>query len=314
MSSASRRRRATRRPDRRRANGARDAYLEWRQAVFELLTAILIALPITLLLVAALLGLFFVVDRLVDTTLLPDAQRLLKGSAAPFLIIFSATTAGLFAARKIKSAHETVRLKETLDFIRATELDREYIQAKGAWSKYIGGGSSPGAERLSALISTFSALQIASELDKESAAPGLAEADARRSRALAAELRRIGEATAGFKGEVRDDAQFVFTYLNHFEIVALGIEQNIIDKEMYDDWLGTYVVQSWNASASVVGALRRIKRSDALFEKWQGLAQDWAASRVHLTAAEPPTFSLEELARLAIDFYETSRNRASERS
>lgn len=286
--------------------------IEWRQPIVELIAAFCIAVLITAIFAAIVFSLLYGVDQAFDSALLDDLFELLHGSATPFLVVFSATTAGLIALRRIKSAHATVRLQETLDFIRSVELDREYIDAKKVWSRYTTGGTQQGRERRAAVIALSSALQIALDLEKSAATAEMTAEEARLLRDLAQALRDAAATQPDFWNKVHSDAQYLYTYLNHFEIVALGIERNIIDKDMYDDWLGGYVVQSWNRSAALVGALRRLKNSAALFEKWEALALDWAETRPNLTAAETPHYELADLGRLALTFYEDALDEAAQ--
>ena len=41
-------------------------------------------------------------------------------------------------------------------------------------------------------------------------------------------------------------------YLNHYEIVALGIHEGIIDRELYRKWIAGPLVRDWNAAAPFI--------------------------------------------------------------
>lgn len=272
---------------------------------FAVLAEVVRAISIALLCTTALLALALYVLALLHHHTFAEQYALLvlnrQTFAMPIMLVFSTITAGFFAAWNIKSARETVRLQETLQFICRVELDREFIDARTVWSKYRDSGD------LAALIAAFFAHQIKVKLQKSlpedptAPAPGAEE-----TRALIGRLEEI-EASDGAIEVLREDAQFVLAYLNQFEIIGLGINEDIVDKDMYDAWLGTHVVQTWNASAEAIGALQAIKGSDKLFVEWRSLVLDWARSRGRAIPVEPlPHYSLEALAALALDFHDRS--------
>lgn len=282
------------------------------------LWSILLALLTTAVLIILVLLIGDYADRRWGSDVIGFLRSNFGVFAMPTMLLFSTMTAALFAARNVRGARETVRLQETLRFIRTVELDREYILAKAAWSKHRGGAEPGREESLASLIAAFFGLQIADKLEKAAAAGG-AEEEQQRQRALAATLAQLVQrnhadpAAAADIDVMQRDAQFILTYLNQFEIIGLGVRENIIDDEMYDSWHGTHVVQTWNDSKRIIGALQVIKNSKKLYVEWQARARDWATSRGReIAVAEPTAYTLEDLAKLALDVHQSIAERAAD--
>lgn len=97
----------------------------------------------------------------------------------------------------------------------------------------------------------------------------------------------------------RADRQSVLDYLNHYEIVAVGIKDKILDKSSYDKWMRGPFVRDWNAASSFIQRERwkKDKKSgkwhyyDRLFEHFQGLACEWSpeAERISAKSSPPPS-------------------------
>lgn len=97
----------------------------------------------------------------------------------------------------------------------------------------------------------------------------------------------------------REDRSAVVDYLNHYEIVAIGIRSNILDAEFYRRWMVGPFVRDWNAASDWVQRERWKWDAEArlwryrhqLFENFQWLAIRWSAEARVLTSessAPPP--------------------------
>ncbi|MBX9731509.1 MAG: DUF4760 domain-containing protein [Sphingomonas sp.] len=62
----------------------------------------------------------------------------------------------------------------------------------------------------------------------------------------------------------RDDRQDVIDYLNHYELVAIGIERKLLNGETYREWMKTAFVRDWNAAADWVQE-----------ERWELIGDCW---------------------------------------
>ena len=88
----------------------------------------------------------------------------------------------------------------------------------------------------------------------------------------------------------------VLDYLNHYELVAIGIRQEILDGGMYRAWMESAFVRDWNAAADWVQATRldtsvtgTTRYDDRAFANYQWMAREWAPRRaVWLTPQSPP--------------------------
>ena len=114
------------------------------------------------------------------------------------------------------------------------------------------------------------------------------------------ELRR----GAGF-GHLHDPAdddtkvarQAVADYLNHYELVSIGILENILDQKIYRAWMEGPFVRDWNAAADFVQRERWKQRDDGSwayyhkhFEHYQTLSTRWSgdARRLNSKTGGPP--------------------------
>ncbi|MES2443439.1 MAG: DUF4760 domain-containing protein [Pseudomonadota bacterium] len=94
--------------------------------------------------------------------------------------------------------------------------------------------------------------------------------------------------------ENRDDRRAVLDYLNHYEIVAIGIRHNILDAEMYRAWMEGVFVRDWNAAAEFIQ--RERWKGDAtswtyrasVFEHFQWAATRWSKDATRLSAKTSP--------------------------
>ncbi|MEQ9639910.1 MAG: DUF4760 domain-containing protein [Alphaproteobacteria bacterium] len=83
--------------------------------------------------------------------------------------------------------------------------------------------------------------------------------------------------------------QRVHAYLNHYELIAIGIEKEILDEAFYKNWIRSGLVRDWNAAGSFIQ--RERWRDDgqggwvyhtSLYEYYQRLAARWSDDAVQL--------------------------------
>jgi len=111
---------------------------------------------------------------------------------------------------------------------------------------------------------------------------------------------------AGFLAlnDPQDDAakverQNLLDYLNHYELVAVGIENDILDDKIYRRWMQSFAVTDWNRAADFVQAERwrlnaqktDFEYRDELLRSLQIAVKRWSPSARHLwadPATKPP--------------------------
>lgn len=93
----------------------------------------------------------------------------------------------------------------------------------------------------------------------------------------------------------RRDRTDVQDYLNHYELVSIGIEEGILDEGFYKRWMKGPFVRDWNAAADYIQRERWKKRAsgdwyyhDALYEAYQRVATSFDSSAITLTDATAP--------------------------
>lgn len=77
---------------------------------------------------------------------------------------------------------------------------------------------------------------------------------------------------------IMEQRRKVIAFLNHYELIAIGIEQGILDEELYRDFLRGTVVRHWLRAETFVAHLRADtpdSRAPKAFEKFEALAHKW---------------------------------------
>jgi len=97
------------------------------------------------------------------------------------------------------------------------------------------------------------------------------------------------------RGQVQD-------YINHYELVGIGIRNNILDATIYRTWMASAVVRDWNAAADYVQRERwRLNESKddyvyhaGLYGNYQWLACRFSkvARRLTATSSEKPALAV----------------------
>lgn len=89
----------------------------------------------------------------------------------------------------------------------------------------------------------------------------------------------------------KEERQAVLDYLNHYELVSIGIKKEILDEEIYKDWMRGPFVRDWNTASEFIqrerwkwnDATSKWEYHDALFTNFQSIACQWSAEAVNLT-------------------------------
>lgn len=99
------------------------------------------------------------------------------------------------------------------------------------------------------------------------------------------------------KKEVQE-RQHVLDYLNHYELVSIGILEKILDEGIYRSWMLHPFVRDWNAAADFVQRERwkwneedrKWEYHDPLFAAYQSVARRWSTDAVSISekTAPPP--------------------------
>ncbi|QPH54747.1 DUF4760 domain-containing protein [Pontivivens ytuae] len=274
----------------------------------EFAVALLVSIGATTFLVLS----YAAVDYAILRHLPKQAYLRISDNITPIVILFSAITAGTLAMFNMESARRTARLQETLRVINNSELDREFIKARSAWSQYKGNGDIEYDEDLAAVIAIILLKTIASSLERK--ALQIEHVDVDKKERLNEEvenLRDISKDTELLRRELQDGI-FVITYLNSFELIAIGINKKIIDEEMYRQWHEGHFINVWNCSVAAVGVLRYVKKNKRLFKQWERVARQWSGEKGE-TIAVVPQYNSRQLAKITIDYHATKKALRRER-
>jgi hypothetical protein len=92
-------------------------------------------------------------------------------------------------------------------------------------------------------------------------------------------------------------------YLNHYELVAIGVRNGVLDADMYRLWMQSAFVDTWNDAAAWVQAIRLRGRTKGdpqaynhkAYEHFAHLAARWSPMAVRLTADSPEPLKQKKL-------------------
>ncbi len=106
--------------------------------------------------------------------------------------------------------------------------------------------------------------------------------------------RGFNHLNAPAQGDVTD-RRMLIDYLNHYELVSIGIRQDILDSKIYRAWIEGSFVRDWNAVADWVQR-ERWKQDDndawhyraSIYANYQHIACLWSREAVRLTATSSP--------------------------
>jgi hypothetical protein len=102
--------------------------------------------------------------------------------------------------------------------------------------------------------------------------------------------------------EAREARSAILDYINHYELVAIGIRRNILDEPMYRDWMEGAFVRDYNAAADFIQRERWRRTADgkgwvyrrSIFGNYQWAAERWSPEAVRLEEGEPPIDAPEQ--------------------
>ena len=94
-----------------------------------------------------------------------------------------------------------------------------------------------------------------------------------------AELKKAGSLVAVLgaskEEEKSGDVATICTFLNHFELTAVGVKHGIINKKLYSEWFRGAYINTWQDAKSFITELRSRKAQDSLFVEFEDLAKEW---------------------------------------
>jgi phosphate/sulfate permease len=116
-------------------------------------------------------------------------------------------------------------------------------------------------------------------------------------RELQKEFARLRQADQGLmhlvspqSGEDRESRKKVLEFLNHYELVALGIRKKVLSASFYKRWMGGAFVRDWNAASEFIQRTRWKRPSTdkpwkyrrQSFENFEFIACKWSKKAVRL--------------------------------
>jgi len=107
--------------------------------------------------------------------------------------------------------------------------------------------------------------------------------------------------------EDKRDRQDVLDFLNHYELVAIGIREGILDGKIYQAWMLSAFIRDWNAAADIIQAERwRLNQNGTdwiyhakVFASYGWLACKWSRSARLLVEEGKPAMPAAPPANIA---------------
>lgn len=100
------------------------------------------------------------------------------------------------------------------------------------------------------------------------------------------------------EGKDREDRTKVQDYLNHYELIAIGIVTNILDAKTYRLWMESAFIRDWNEAADYIQRERwkfdklrnEWEYQHSLYQNFQKIALRWNPAVKHIdeTSSLPP--------------------------
>ena len=99
--------------------------------------------------------------------------------------------------------------------------------------------------------------------------------------------------------EDKEQRRKVQWYLNHYELISVGIRRGILDSDTYQDWMRSAFIRDWNTAADFIQRERWIYNKETekwrynsrLYEHYGALAVEWGFEEaIHLNEkySKPP--------------------------
>ncbi|MFT4089608.1 MAG: DUF4760 domain-containing protein [Asticcacaulis sp.] len=93
-----------------------------------------------------------------------------------------------------------------------------------------------------------------------------------------------------------DERQQIVDYLNHYELVSLGIQRGALDGSIYKLWMGGAFVRDWNAAREWIQRERWMWDASqnkwlyrsSIFKEFQKMARKWSRDALDLTKSSFP--------------------------
>lgn len=95
--------------------------------------------------------------------------------------------------------------------------------------------------------------------------------------------------------KTKAERRAVADYLNHYELISIGILNNILDEKIYRAWMEAAFVRDWNTAAPFIQRERWKRRDDGSwyyfpkhFEHYQSVAESWSKDAAALSQTYSP--------------------------
>lgn len=104
------------------------------------------------------------------------------------------------------------------------------------------------------------------------------------------ELRKAGDKFRQIENptnsEIKKQRAKIISYLNHYELIAIGCANGILDEVTYKTYMRSVVVRDWEAAEPFIDFMRRPESADitsadhakSIYANFEALAKKWGAS------------------------------------
>jgi Domain of unknown function (DUF4760) len=94
----------------------------------------------------------------------------------------------------------------------------------------------------------------------------------------------------------KTNRRLCFDFLNHYELVAVGIKEGILDERFYKTWMEYAVVRDYRAAFSLIQSARSPTTENtsdiSAYSEWEELCVKWGAERIPPVSPSAPADKL----------------------
>lgn len=187
--------------------------------------------------------------------------------------LVGAAVGALIAVVGMRFARATEQKKLTLELFVERIWDKDYIlclQRLTSFARFI-----EGATFDEFMTATAESLAQSHATNVSQAAASTAPASPQSTGAASAGASAVAIATAG-PGPFETPLDVVRSIMNFYEIIAIGIRDQILDEAICKRYIYGEFLQNWRACRSIIDQIRVRANNDRIYKEVENLAKRWA--------------------------------------
>lgn len=168
----------------------------------------------------------------------------------------------------IASADRATRRRATIEHLSISNWDKDYIQSKNRFNEL--------ARHPESMVAVY-------DVSKSNLSTNVRKVADEATANLPKKPTKV-QANAIKAVKDYDNSQIDLSHirqiLNHYELIAIGIRENIIDEAIYRRWFQTGLIRDWEAASDLISRLRKdpdVPNRQSVYIEMEELATRWRA-------------------------------------